>query len=207
MYQEYNIYWSILKIEKKKFAFAFIALVVVSLCSVGIVAATHYWHGHRYVPNLGDTVVIEVWYDSSLGGLPGVTFDEAKWEIAYGAYMWDEPAEKLIIGITNREWNNVYAATLDVGVLAQASMYHDWYWWWFNWVMRDPGQEMWFNDRCTWSTDGAGGYDIRSVAVHESGHWLDFLHTDDANTVMYPYYRFYRSLYPHDIDTITQIYG
>jgi hypothetical protein len=49
--------------------------------------------------------------------------------------------------------------------------------------------------------------DLFSVVLHETGHALGFGHTDDPNSVMYPYYRFGVQLSPDDIAGAQSLYG
>jgi hypothetical protein len=49
--------------------------------------------------------------------------------------------------------------------------------------------------------------DLYTVALHEAGHALGLGHTDDPNSVMYPYYRFGAVLSPDDIAGIQGLYG
>jgi hypothetical protein len=49
--------------------------------------------------------------------------------------------------------------------------------------------------------------DLYTVALHEAGHALGLGHTDDPNTVMYPYYRFGAALSSGDIAGVQALYG
>jgi hypothetical protein len=49
--------------------------------------------------------------------------------------------------------------------------------------------------------------DLYTVALHEAGHALGLGHTDDPNTVMYPYYRFGAALSAGDIAGVQALYG
>ena len=49
--------------------------------------------------------------------------------------------------------------------------------------------------------------DLYTVALHEAGHALGLGHTDDPNTVMYPYYRFGEALSSGDIAGVQALYG
>jgi len=49
--------------------------------------------------------------------------------------------------------------------------------------------------------------DLYTVALHEAGHALGLGHTDDPNTIMYPYYRFGAVLSSGDIAGVQALYG
>src|ERR1035438_10448840 len=49
--------------------------------------------------------------------------------------------------------------------------------------------------------------DLYTVALHEAGHALGLGHTDDPNTIMYPYYRFGAGLSSGDIAGVQALYG
>ena len=49
--------------------------------------------------------------------------------------------------------------------------------------------------------------DLYTVALHEAGHALGLGHTDDPNTIMYPYYRFGAELSSGDIAGVQALYG
>jgi hypothetical protein len=49
--------------------------------------------------------------------------------------------------------------------------------------------------------------DLFTVALHEAGHALGLGHTDDPNTIMYPYYRFGAGLSSGDIAGVQALYG
>ena len=49
--------------------------------------------------------------------------------------------------------------------------------------------------------------DLYTVALHEAGHALGLVHTDNPNDVMYPYYRFGKHLSSGDIATVQSLYG
>jgi hypothetical protein len=49
--------------------------------------------------------------------------------------------------------------------------------------------------------------DLYSVVLHETGHALGLGHSDNPNSVMYPYYRQQTSLNPDDIAGIQALYG
>ena len=49
--------------------------------------------------------------------------------------------------------------------------------------------------------------DLYTVALHEAGHALGLGHTDDPNTIMYPYYRLGAGLSSGDIAGVQALYG
>jgi len=49
--------------------------------------------------------------------------------------------------------------------------------------------------------------DLYTVALHEAGHALGLVHTDNPNDVMYPYYRFGKQLSSNDIAIVQSLYG
>jgi hypothetical protein len=49
--------------------------------------------------------------------------------------------------------------------------------------------------------------DVFSVVLHETGHALGMVHTDDPNDVMYPYYRMRTTLGPGDVSIVQGYYG
>jgi hypothetical protein len=49
--------------------------------------------------------------------------------------------------------------------------------------------------------------DLYTVALHEAGHALGLVHTDNPNDVMYPYYRFGKHLSSNDIAIVQSLYG
>ena len=49
--------------------------------------------------------------------------------------------------------------------------------------------------------------DLFSVVLHETGHALGMVHTDDPNDVMYPYYRMRTTLGPGDVSIVQGYYG
>jgi Matrixin len=49
--------------------------------------------------------------------------------------------------------------------------------------------------------------DVYTVALHEAGHALGLGHTDDPNTIMYPYYHFGAGLSSGDIAGVQALYG
>jgi hypothetical protein len=49
--------------------------------------------------------------------------------------------------------------------------------------------------------------DLYSVALHEAGHALGLIHTDDPSDVMYPYYEIHTTLAPGDISVVQSYYG
>jgi hypothetical protein len=65
-----------------------------------------------------------------------------------------------------------------------------------------------FDDGETWTNNGGtSGFDLFSVALHESGHGLGLNHSDDPNAVMYPYYQYVTGLRPDDILGIRALYA
>lgn len=65
--------------------------------------------------------------------------------------------------------------------------------------------DMHFNDYQDWHI--GSDVDLYTVALHEAGHALGLGHTDDPNSVMYPYYHFGAVLSPDDIAGIQNLYG
>ncbi|HEY3738617.1 MAG TPA: matrixin family metalloprotease, partial [Bryobacteraceae bacterium] len=58
-----------------------------------------------------------------------------------------------------------------------------------------------------WTTDGSGGTDFYSVALHELGHALGMNHTTGPLDVMYPFYRKNVTFSPTDIAQIQSLYS
>jgi hypothetical protein len=67
------------------------------------------------------------------------------------------------------------------------------------------GGDVHLNDAYSWSV--GGDWDVFTVVLHELGHSLGIGHTDDPNSVMYPYYRRATGLTATDIASIRQIYA
>ena len=65
--------------------------------------------------------------------------------------------------------------------------------------------DMHLNDDERWQI--GADTDVYTVALHEAGHALGLVHTDDPNDVMYPYYRFGKHLSSNDIANVQSIYG
>lgn len=65
--------------------------------------------------------------------------------------------------------------------------------------------DMHLNEDQDWQI--GAGIDLYTVALHEAGHALGLGHTDDPNTIMYPYYRFGAGLSSGDIAGVQALYG
>jgi hypothetical protein len=65
--------------------------------------------------------------------------------------------------------------------------------------------DMHLNEDQDWQI--GSGVDLYTVALHEAGHALGLGHTDDPNTIMYPYYRFGAGLSSGDIAGVQALYG
>lgn len=66
---------------------------------------------------------------------------------------------------------------------------------------------MHFDEDENWSDDGTG-VDLQTVALHEIGHLLGIMHSDDSSAIMYEYYfEMNRNLAPDDISAIHALYG
>lgn len=65
--------------------------------------------------------------------------------------------------------------------------------------------DMHFNDDERWQI--GADMDLYSVALHEAGHALGLIHTDDPTDVMYPYYQLRTTLAPGDISVVQCYYG
>ncbi len=65
--------------------------------------------------------------------------------------------------------------------------------------------DMHFNDDERWQI--GADTDVYSVALHEAGHALGLIHTDDPSDVMYPYYQIHTTLAPGDISIVQSYYG
>jgi len=61
------------------------------------------------------------------------------------------------------------------------------------------------DDAETWHV--GSNFDVFSVALHELGHSLGLAHSDDPNSVMYPYYRIWTGLQPSDEATLLLLYA
>lgn len=65
--------------------------------------------------------------------------------------------------------------------------------------------DMHFNNDERWQI--GADTDVYSVALHEAGHTLGLIHTDDPSDVMYPYYELRTTLAPGDISVVQSYYG
>lgn len=65
--------------------------------------------------------------------------------------------------------------------------------------------DMHFDDDENWRI--GEGLDVFSVALHEAGHALGLGHSDNPNSVMYPYYRRVTALTEDDIAAIRELYA
>jgi hypothetical protein len=65
--------------------------------------------------------------------------------------------------------------------------------------------DMHLNEDQNWNI--GADIDVYTVALHEAGHALGLGHTDDPNTIMYPYYRFGAGLSSGDIAGVQALYG
>ncbi len=65
--------------------------------------------------------------------------------------------------------------------------------------------DMHFNNDERWQI--GADTDVFSVALHEAGHTLGLIHTDDATDVMYPYYERRTTLAAGDISIVQSYYG
>lgn len=76
-------------------------------------------------------------------------------------------------------------------------------WWWIDGTnMVDADIE--FNSAVTW---GGGGYDLKTVAIHEAGHVLGLNHEEGEESIMQPdYFGTQHELFQDDIDGISSIY-
>jgi hypothetical protein len=65
--------------------------------------------------------------------------------------------------------------------------------------------DMHFNDDERWQV--GADMDVYSVALHEAGHALGLIHTDDPSDVMYPYYQRRTTLAAGDVSVVQSYYG
>ncbi|XP_072050833.1 hatching enzyme-like [Amphiura filiformis] len=73
-----------------------------------------------------------------------------------------------------------------------------------------PQGELHFDASETWSLQHWYGHDLLQVAIHEVGHVLGILHSENVDSVMYPFYREGRcndGLHEDDIAAIQLLYG
>lgn len=76
-------------------------------------------------------------------------------------------------------------------------------------AMDTASSEIFFNRGFDWSVDGSGGFDVRTVALHELGHSLGIAHiASPPGVVMNPVYGGLRtSLLPPDHGALCSIWG
>ena len=73
--------------------------------------------------------------------------------------------------------------------------------------------DMFFNDDFRWEVGnglGSAAFDLSYVGTHESGHSLGLFHSDNPNSVMFPFVgsqRVFTGLDQDDIDGIRSLYG
>jgi hypothetical protein len=78
------------------------------------------------------------------------------------------------------------------------------------WTTSPTEADMALNYRFSWNTgctDVSGRYDVETVMLHENGHVAGLDHTNNKQSVMYPYYQGARcTLYKYDKDAMKHLY-